>query len=420
MKQSPFINLILFLFLLMSPLWAQEGASGSAAGGPTEAPAGALAAESPPVLRGVYFTETGCGHCDAFLYVQKQKMEAASGVRLELETYDILSAEGYQRCVDMLAQRGLAFTVFPVLFVGHNVYRGSTEIEQNVPLELAAFKETGTFRPAVIPASPEASGRSAASQAGGAALLKAANPAGAAALSAGNTLGTLATILAAGLLDGINPCAFSTLLFFLSFIALRRTDRRSLFLVGLSFIGSVFLAYMLIGFGFLQVLRSILSAGRATYVVKVIVSALATLLVILNIRDAMLARQGRAGDSALQLPAPLKRLSHRVIRSFSALPLYVLGAAASGFLVSLIELACTGQVYLPTLVYLNQSALSHWSVFLLLLYNLGFILPLVLVFVLYLFGLRHEKLRAWYGSRIALVRTLTALLFLIMGIVVWV
>ncbi len=413
MKHVPFINMILILFLLMYPLRAQEGVPGSAAGG--------LAAETPPVLRGIYFTETGCKHCDVFLYTQKQKYEAETGVRLELETRDILSAEGYKRCTELLAERGLPFTVFPVLFVGNNVYRGSAEIELNVPLELGALRDTGQLRPARLPQDQNSAGDNAA-LAKGRGADNSGNPLqGLAAAPSSNTAAaTLATVLAAGLLDGINPCAFSTLLFFLSFIALRRTDRRSLFLVGLSFIGSVFLAYMLIGFGFLQVLRSFLSAGRATYVVKGLVSFFAAVLVVLNVHDARLAWKGRAGDSALQMPPALKRLSHRVIRGFSALPLFILGASLSGFLVSVIELACTGQVYLPTLVYMNQSALSSWSVFLLLLYNVGFIFPLVLVFVLYLFGLRHERLRAWYGSRIVLVRILTAVLFLVMGFAVWV
>jgi len=390
----------------MSPLWAEEGRAG---------------ASPERRIRGVYFTETGCKHCDVFIYVQKEKFEAESGVRLELETYDILSQEGYQRCVDMLAERGLSFTVFPVLFIGNNVYRGSTEIEQHVPLELAAIRDTGQALPrlAMQSDSPSAalkSGAGASEKAGTAGpdrLLQ--QPA-----SPGAALGILATIFSAGLLDGVNPCAFSTLLFFLSFISLRRQDRRSLFFVGLSFIGAVFLAYFLIGLGFLQVLRALLSAGRATYVVKGLISCFAVILVALNLRDAALARQGRAGESALQLPKSLKRLSHRVIRSFSVLPFFILGAALSGFLVSVIELACTGQVYLPTLVYMNQSALNHWSILLLLLYNVGFILPLSLVFVLYLFGLQHEGLRAWYGKRIFLVRLGTAALFALMGVAVWI
>lgn len=408
MKHRSFINLGLLLFILMNPLWAEEGIAGLS---------------QDLHIRGVYFTETGCKHCDVFLYSQKQKYETAWGIRLDLETYDILSADGYKRCVDMLAERGLSFTVFPVLFIGNNVYRGSTEIEQNVPLELAALRDRGELLPPRVistPSStvgPERSGDvpvptgDAGSVTPGIVLQQPA--------SVGSVLGILATILSAGLLDGINPCAFSTLLFFLSFISLKRHDKRSLFFVGLAFIGAVFFAYFLIGLGFLQILRTLLSANRATYIVKGVISLFAGVLVVLNLRDAWIARQGRLQESFLQLPKGLKQLSHRVIRSFVVLPLFVLGAAISGFLVSVIELACTGQVYLPTLVYMNQSSLSQWSVFLLFLYNLGFILPLLMVFVLYLFGLKHEGLRNWYGKRIFYVRLGTAVLFAVMGLAVW-
>lgn len=408
MKHRLCITIGILLFILMNPLWAQQGSGlGSSFG----------------VIRGVYFTETGCKHCDVFLYSQKQKYETAWGIRLELETYDILSADGYKRCVDMLAERGLSFTVFPVLFIGNNVYRGSTEIEQNVPLELAAIRDRGEMLPPRVISThstivgPELSGESPGfSQVEGAAdpHLVLQRPA-----SVGSVLGILATILSAGLLDGINPCAFSTLLFFLSFISLKRHDRSSLFFVGLAFIGAVFFAYFLIGLGFLQILRTLLSANRATYIVKGVISLFAAVLVVLNLRDAWFAWQGRVQESFLQLPKGLKQLSHRVIRSFVVLPLFVLGAAVSGFLVSVIELACTGQVYLPTLVYMNQSSLSHWSIFLLFLYNLGFILPLLMVFVLYLFGLNHQGLRIWYGKRIFYVRLGTAVLFAVMGLVVW-
>lgn len=418
MRPPAFINLnfLFLLFILMNPLWAEAGMAGDGQPGETMS-----ISASERRIQGVYFTETGCKHCDLFLYSQKQKYEAEWGVRLELETYDILSPEGYKRCVDLLAERGLPFTVFPVLFIGNNVYRGSTEIEQNVPLELAAIRDTGKARPTVpvsggspaIALSGET--RPAVSASGGGPVAGALGEQGQGAAP----LGILVTILTAGLLDGINPCAFSTLLFFLSFIALRRQDKRSMLLVGCSFIGAVFFAYFLIGLGFLQVLRALLSAGRATYYVKGAVSLVAAVLVVLNLRDAQLARQGRAHESILQMPQGLKQLSHKVIRAFSVLPLFMLGAALTGFLVSVIELACTGQVYLPTLVYMNQSSLSHWSVFLLMLYNLGFILPLVVVFLLVLSGFQHEKIRAWYGKHLVMVRFSTAALFTVLGVVVW-
>ena len=367
-----------------------------------------LAAQSPhptashgelPILHGIYFTETGCSHCDAFLYSQKQKLEQTYDVRIELENHDILSSEGYALCVKMLRQKNLKFTVFPVLFIGNNIYRGSSAIETNIVSEIEYYAAHKKYMPAAH--HPNEFSMEDATR------------------TRAFTIALLPT-LAAGLLDGINPCAFSTMLFFLSFMALRRTKRRSQILVGLSFIVAVFLAYIMIGFGLLGALREFFSAQRFSRYVAGFVSLLAALFAVLNVRDEILARKGGVSSSLLQLPAPFKKLNHAVIRHFNTIPLYILGAAISGFMVSFIELACTGQIYLPTLVYMNQSARSSVSVALLFAYNLAFIAPLCGVFVLYMSGTKHENIRAWYGSHVALVRWLSAFFFIAMGILVWV
>jgi cytochrome c biogenesis protein CcdA/glutaredoxin len=354
---------------------------------------------SPPEITGIYFTETGCSHCDSFLYVQKAKLEHDYGVSIVLATHDILSAAGYEQCVKMLKQKQLNFTVFPVLFIGSNIYRGSSAIEENMPQEIEYYLAHGSYRPALHRTNELASNADQSDKAFVASIIPS---------------------ILAGLLDGINPCAFSTMLFFLSFIALKRRDRRSLAWVGISFILAVFVTYFLIGLGFLGALRKYLSENRFSLYVDIFVSALAAIFAVLNVRDAVVATQGRASESLLQMPFFLKRMSHRFIRYFNQLPLYILGAALSGFLVSVIELACTGQIYLPTIAYMNQSARSSRSIILLLIYNVAFIIPLTLVFVLYFFGLRHERIRQWYGTHLVLVRVLSALFFIALGVLVWI
>jgi len=354
---------------------------------------------SLPEITGVYFTETGCNHCDSFLYIQKAKLEQKYKVRIVFEAHDILSAEGYAECVEMLRKNQLKFTVFPVLFIGANIYRGSSAIEENAPKEIEYYLAHGSYRPA----------------------LHRANELGDAAGQADKAFATsIIPSVLAGLLDGINPCAFSTMLFFLSFIALKRRDRRSLAWVGLAFIIAVFAAYFLIGLGFLGALRKLLSEKRFSLYVDIFVSALAAILAVMNVRDAVVAARGQASESFLQMPFFLKQMNHRFIRYFNQLPLYILGAALSGFLVSVVELACTGQIYLPTIAYMNQSVRSSKSVLLLLMYNIAFIVPLDLVFALYFFGLRHERIRQWYGKHLVLVRICSAIFFVALGALVWI
>jgi MFS family permease len=62
------------------------------------------------------------------------------------------------------------------------------------------------------------------------------------------SLGIL-TVVSAGLIDGVNPCAFATLIFFISYLSFVGRKRNEILWVGIGFSGSVFLTYLLIGFG---------------------------------------------------------------------------------------------------------------------------------------------------------------------------
>src|SRR3989338_2023457 len=56
-------------------------------------------------------------------------------------------------------------------------------------------------------------------------------------------------IISAGLVDGINPCALTVIVFFISFLSLQGYKRRQLIIIGLSFISAVFLTYLILGLG---------------------------------------------------------------------------------------------------------------------------------------------------------------------------
>ena len=70
------------------------------------------------------------------------------------------------------------------------------------------------------------------------------------------TLG-LSAVAAAGLVDGLNPCAFATLIFLVSYLAFVGRERREVLLVGLAFSLSVFVTYFLVGLGLLRAFQSV-------------------------------------------------------------------------------------------------------------------------------------------------------------------
>jgi cytochrome c biogenesis protein CcdA len=104
-------------------------------------------------------------------------------------------------------------------------------------------------------------------------------------------------------------------------------------------------------------------------------------------------KTGKAADIALQLPKAVKNRIHKVISGNLSGNSLVIGAIATGFLVTLLEAVCTGQVYLPTIILMTrQDGLKVTGWIWLVFYNFLFVLPLLIVMVLAFFGLRWDRL----------------------------
>ena len=67
----------------------------------------------------------------------------------------------------------------------------------------------------------------------------------------------------------------------------------------------------------------------------------------------------------------------------------------TGFVVSILELACTGQIYLPTIMFISTiPKLKINALFYLLFYNFLFVFPLILVFLLTYWGTSSRQIGA--------------------------
>lgn len=91
----------------------------------------------------------------------------------------------------------------------------------------------------------------------------------------------------------------------------------------------------------------------------------------------------------------------------------IVAAFCVGILVSLVESVCTGQVYVPTIVLIMKD--PHFrtrAVSYLILYNLLFILPLLIVFGFTLLGHKSEKVNSLFKKHLGITKLLLALVFL--------
>lgn len=243
------------------------------------------------------------------------------------------------------------------------------------------------------------------------------------------------TIVGAGLADGINPCAFTVIVFFISFLALQGYRKRELVFIGSAFVFSVFLTYLLLGlglFGFLYRLREFWILIR---VFNFSVGLFSILLACLALYDLVkLKKTGSTDELVLQLPGVIKEKIHSVIgiryrrtspgKEFPApggVLRLVAGAFTTGFLVSLLEAVCTGQMYLPTITFiLKVTNLKLSAVGYLLLYNLMFIAPLIFVFILSLMGATSAQFAKFVSRYLPAIKIIMAFLFFSLGIfLIW-
>jgi cytochrome c biogenesis protein CcdA/glutaredoxin len=230
------------------------------------------------------------------------------------------------------------------------------------------------------------------------------------------SLGAL-TVFAAGLVNGLNPCAFVTIVFFLSYLAFMERKGREVLLVGASFTLGVFVAYLLAGLGLSQLLEPLAGVQVA---LKRWVFGFTTFLCLalagISLHDYIKARQGKIDEMKLKLSLDLRRRVNKVIREGSRMRAFYLVAFGVGAIVSLVQLTCTSPIYIGIVFLIQDVPEMQGNAYLyLLLYNLAYIVPLVVVFVLAYFGTSSEQLGDFITRRTAAIKLLTAVIFLVLA-----
>jgi hypothetical protein len=133
--------------------------------------------------------------------------------------------------------------------------------------------------------------------------------------------------------------------------------------------------------------------------------------------DLRKLRKGDAGKVKLQLPRFIKKNIHSVIREKMKMRNLFAAAIVSGFFISLSEFICTGQIYLPTLVFVSGiQSLRIKALMYLFVYNIAFISPLVIVFVSTYKGMSSSVLSRFWKNNVGLAKLLSATFFVSLGV----
>jgi cytochrome c biogenesis protein CcdA len=225
-------------------------------------------------------------------------------------------------------------------------------------------------------------------------------------------------VLIAGLIDGLNPCAFATIVFLVSYLSFLGKQSREILTYGIIFTFGVFIAYIIAGVGLMAGFRQLSAFPLVTKGIYLVIGTFAIVLGIISFYDYILFRRGEISKMKLQLPMALKKKIHGIIRVQTRSPKAgFLGTFALGFIIAATEVVCTGQVYLPTIGYImTVPELRAYAFLNLILYNIMFIIPLVGVFVAAYLGISSEKMALATKTHTGKVKLLTAILFIGLGV----
>lgn len=196
-------------------------------------------------------------------------------------------------------------------------------------------------------------------------------------------------IVAAGFLDGFNPCAFGVLILFATFalgLATRqsladggtggapdtRAASRTVLGLGAFFVVGVLVTYFLLGLGLLTAVASLTNFG-GNHLPSRIAALIAIGLGLWMIRDILLP------DTGWKLEAP--RALHGRMRDWArtSSPVALFGG---GVLIGLCTVPCSGAIYLGVVALLGSGGTVAAGLGGLVLYNLAYITPLVALLIL--------------------------------------
>src|SRR3989338_6934721 len=216
---------------------------------------------------------------------------------------------------------------------------------------------------------------------------------------------TIPILVGAAVIDSINPCAFGVLIFLLAYLFKTFYTRRSVLLHGFTYISGVFITYLI---AVLLLLPVISQLGRISAGAYVGIGIILIIFGLLEIKDFFFYGKGL---SLGILPLAGKRievLTRRITGKLST-------SFFLGVFVALVELPCTGAVYLGVLALVSLAGLTANNFLLLVIYNLLFVLPLVVILLLIHRGGQTEKFEMWRKKYRGYMRLAIGLLLIGLG-----
>jgi cytochrome c biogenesis protein CcdA len=221
----------------------------------------------------------------------------------------------------------------------------------------------------------------------------------------------LPAVIITGLVDSVNPCAFAVILLLLAFLFTLRKTRNHILRLGFVYVAMIFLVYFAIGLGILQAVRF----SENPHFVARAGTWLLIALGVINLIEFFFP----TFPVKLHMPKVAGARTQTLIKQ-ATLPTTM----AAGLLVGLCTFPCSGGIYVSIITLLNAKTTLAWGISYLALYNVLFVLPLIVI--LLVVGNRMAakswarwerehalKIRLWYG--LIMVALGAAMLLFVIG-----
>jgi len=330
-------------------------------------------AENEPIEL-LFFYESGCPHCARIERFLNDRVKLNYNV--EIKKYEIHQSEN-ARILSRFAKLYNTEIFTPSVVVGDTLIKGDerkslrvieqsvrTALRENMPSPLTLLKHKDEFNRKI----------------------------------------SISAVLSAAIVDAINPCACAVLILLLGTILVGKKSKSQVIKAGLAFTASTLISYLLMGLGLFYVISI---AGIQQYI-YIGVSILAILIGIGNMKDYIWPEKW----FHMEVPQSWRPKVQRITSRVTSVP----GAFGIGFLVSIFLLPCTSGPYIVIIGMLSESSSKFMAIWMLIIYNLIFILPFIAITLGVGYGLtttaRIEKLRK---KKLGKIHLITGIIMFLIG-----
>jgi hypothetical protein len=214
--------------------------------------------------------------------------------------------------------------------------------------------------------------------------------------ASGLSFSVLAIVLAG--VDSFNPCVFFILIFLLNLLIYAKSRRRMLLIGGVFVFFSAFIYFI-----FMVLLLHAFQLTLEVGITAIAVGVIALILGSINIKEFFFFKKG----VSLSIPEGKKPQIYKRMRELLKTPqiLWVLiGTIALAIMVNFYELLCS--IGLPA-EYTSKLALSNLPdaqiYFYILFYNIIYVIPMIVIVLIFVITLGKRKLSEWHGRILKLL-----------------